>query len=81
MPSHTLSEIIEKYPQKNIQLISSMDKGIYDAMNQSVAYCNGKWVIFINSGDAFYSSALYLSTKFVVEIPVSSNIDIMTPVR
>ena len=53
-----ISEIIEKYPQKNIQLISSMDKGIYDAMNQSVAYCNGKWVIFINSGDAFYSSVV-----------------------
>lgn len=49
-------EIREKYPQKNIKLIRTVDKGIYDAMNQSVTQCNGKWVIFINSGDAFYNS-------------------------
>lgn len=48
-----INKLIEKYPDRDISLISSLDKGIYDAMNQAVHYCHGQWVIFINCGDAF----------------------------
>ncbi|MCM1047697.1 MAG: glycosyltransferase [Clostridiales bacterium] len=63
---NVISEIKEAYSQRNIKLISSKDKGIYDAMNQAVSYCSGNWVIFINSGDAFYNSKV-LENVFLKE--------------
>lgn len=49
------------FDEKGISVhhIISRDKGIYDAMNIAVENCNGDWVIFMNSGDAFYD-------KFVI---------------
>lgn len=53
------SELIEKvksdFSKKEIIYINKNDKGIFDAMNQAVTYCNGEWIIFINSGDEFYN--------------------------
>lgn len=34
--------------------VSEPDSGVYNAMNKSLAYCNGDYVIFLNSGDCFY---------------------------
>ena len=49
-------EIIQKYNSKIDVLISETDLGIFDAMNKSVNYCNGEWVIFMNSGDKFFDN-------------------------
>ncbi len=51
-----ISKNTKDFPQRCIKVVSSKDKSIYDAMNQAVSYCNGNWIIFINSGDAFYNS-------------------------
>lgn len=39
---------------RNIKV--SSDSGIYDAMNQALAMCSGKYTYFLNAGDTFYSN-------------------------
>lgn len=37
----------------NVQIVSSSDKGIYDAMNQAVELAKGEYIFFLNAGDCF----------------------------
>ena len=56
-------EIINKYSSQISKIVSEPDKGIFDAMNKSLQYCNGEYVIFINAGDKFVNTDV-LTTLF-----------------
>jgi putative colanic acid biosynthesis glycosyltransferase len=44
---------IEAMKEMGIRVVVQPDTGIYDAMNQALALCQGKYVCFLNAGDNF----------------------------
>ncbi|WP_167388558.1 glycosyltransferase [Photobacterium carnosum] len=45
--------VINKYSDIITSYISEKDNGIYDAMNKGLTFCDGEFVLFLNSGDYF----------------------------
>ena len=67
-------DIIRRNSKSIDVFISEPDLGIYDAMNKGVALAKGKFVIFMNAGDVFYSSQ---SLELMLPYIVNTNADLV----
>lgn len=65
-------EIVRKYASPSLRILSEPDKGLYDAMNKGLKIAKGKYLLFLNAGDAFHSKDIL--KKYADEARKNQNI-------
>lgn len=54
-------------PGEDLKLFREKDEGIYDAMNQAIAYASGRYLFFLNCGDYFEDETVLAKVKQEIE--------------
>jgi GT2 family glycosyltransferase len=49
-------EVFRRYRKEIDHIVETEDSGVYSAMNFAVTQCRGKYILFMNAGDTFYSA-------------------------
>lgn len=60
------NEVIDRYKDYGIKVITTKDNGIYDGMDQGIKAAKGKYVQILNSDDVFNSNDVL--TRYISEI-------------
>lgn len=66
-------ETARRLGTKSLRILSEPDNGLYDAMNKGLRMARGKYVLFLNAGDAFHSP----DTLHMYETAARKNPDII----
>lgn len=64
--------VIKNSPIKKNALVSEKDQGLYDAMNKGIALAKGKYLWFMNAGDAFFDTTTLEKVALIIQ---STNAD------
>jgi glycosyltransferase involved in cell wall biosynthesis len=68
-------EVIKRYSEQHplsIQWISEKDNGLYDAMNKGLSMAKGRFILFLNAGDALFDSDVL--TKMAAQITPKTDV-------
>ena len=63
------AQFSDRFALKGIRfrIYSESDNGIYNAMNKGISYSDGKYILFLNSGDYLFDTDTLMKTGFFLE--------------